>query len=157
MDKAKKRKLPPAGAGFALAFLLAALPGILLAAVGDIYRNDFSTRTSALPLPGDRWMSYDYDPNTQLYINYSGGGSTYNMWESNHLYQDAWGKPWMALRSSVIAILAWYSQMRMHSPQSMHLSSMMCARPSRTRMASVGQCFKQLVQPLHRVTSRRTE
>ena len=94
MDKAKKRKLPPAGAGFALALLLAALPGILLAAVGDIYRNDFSTRTSALPLPGDRWMSYDYDPNTQLYINYS-WASTYNMWESNDQYQDAWGKAWM--------------------------------------------------------------
>ena len=71
------------------------LPQLLLAASGDIYRNDFSTRTSAAPLPGDRWMSYDYDPNTQLYINYSGGGSAYSMWESNHLYQDAWGKAWM--------------------------------------------------------------
>ena len=33
---------------------------------GDFYRNDFSTRTSALPLPGDRWMSYDYDPERTL-------------------------------------------------------------------------------------------
>ena len=49
MDKAKKRKLPPAGAGFALALLLAALPGILLAAVGDIYRNDFNLVVTALP------------------------------------------------------------------------------------------------------------
>ena len=95
MDKAKKRKLPPAGAGFALALLLAALPGSLLAAVGDIYRNDFSTRTSALPLPGDRWMSYDYDPNTLLYYNYGGAASSYSMWELNEQYQDAWGKAWM--------------------------------------------------------------
>ena len=95
MNRTKERKLSPVGAGAALALLLALVPGLLLAAGGDIYRSDFSTRTSALPLPGDRWMSYDYDPNTQLYINYSGGGSTYNMWESNHLYQDAWGKPWM--------------------------------------------------------------
>ena len=95
MDKAKKRKLPPAGAGFALALLLAALPGILLAAVGDIYRNDFSTRTSVLPLPGDRWMSYTYDPNTLLYYNYGGAASSYSMWELNEQYQDAWGKAWM--------------------------------------------------------------
>ena len=61
------------GGGRKLAALLAVLPGILLAAAGDIYRNDFSTRTSALPLPGDRWMSYDYRPNTTLYNNYSGG------------------------------------------------------------------------------------
>ena len=39
MNKAKKRKLPPVGAGIALAFLLAALPGILLAGTGDIYRK----------------------------------------------------------------------------------------------------------------------
>ena len=94
MDRTKERKLSPARGGVALAFLLAAAPGILLAGGGDIYRNDFSSRTSALPLPGDRWMSYDYDPNTSLYINYS-GASTYNMWEKNKEYQDAWGKPWM--------------------------------------------------------------
>ena len=95
MEKTEKRKLPPVGAGIALAFLLAALPGILLAAAGDIYRNDFSTRTSATALPGDRWMSYDYRPNTTLYNNYSGGASTSNMWEYSDQYQDAWGKAWM--------------------------------------------------------------
>ena len=95
MDRTKERKTSPVGAGGALALFLAVLPGILLAASGDIYRNDFSTRTSALPLPGDRWMSYDYDPNITLYNNYTGGASTYNMWESNKTYQDAWGKAWM--------------------------------------------------------------
>ena len=95
LEKAKKRKHPPAGAGAALAFLLAAVPGFLLAAAGDIYRNDFSTRTSVLPLPGDRWMSYTYDPNTLLYYNYGGAASSYSMWELNEQYQDAWGKAWM--------------------------------------------------------------
>ncbi len=94
MEKTKERKLPPAGAGGALALLLAVLPEILLAGAGDIYRNDFSTRTSALPLPGDRWMSYDYDPNTMLYNNYT-GASVNNLWENNKTYQDAWGKAWM--------------------------------------------------------------
>ena len=40
---------------------------------GDVYRNDFSTRTSAAMLPGDRWMSYDYDPERTLYRNYGNG------------------------------------------------------------------------------------
>ena len=93
MTKVTKRA--QIGGGRKLAVLLAVLPGILLAATGDIYRNDFSTRTSATALPGDRWMSYDYRPNTTLYNNYSGGASTSNMWEYSDQYQDAWGKAWM--------------------------------------------------------------
>ena len=95
MNRTKERKLPLVGAGGALGCLLALAPALLLAAGGDIYRNDFSTRTSALPLPGDRWMSYDYDPGTTLYANYGGGASAYSMWESGDQYQDAWGKAWM--------------------------------------------------------------
>ena len=74
MNRTKERKNFPVGAGTALVLLLALAPALLLAAGGDIYRNDFSTRTSALPLPGDRWMSYNYRPNTTLYYNYPGGG-----------------------------------------------------------------------------------
>ena len=93
MTKVTKRA--QIGGGRKLAVLLAVLPGILLAATGDIYRNDFSTRTSATALPGDRWMSYDYRPNTTLYNNYSGGASISNMWEYTGQYQDAWGKAWL--------------------------------------------------------------
>ena len=73
------------------------LPQLLLAASGDIYRNDFSTRTSATALPGDRWMSYNYDPGTTLYYNYqyAGGATTSNLWEKSDEYQDAWVRAWM--------------------------------------------------------------
>jgi len=58
---------------------------------------------------------------------------------------------------SVTAILAWYSHTRMHSPQSMQRSSIICALPPRTRIASVGQRLRQLVQALHLSFSSRTE
>ena len=45
----------------------------------------------------------------------------------------------------------------MHSPQSMHLSESITAQPLRTRIASVGQCFMQVVQPVHFDESRDTE
>ena len=40
------------------------------ALAAEIYRNDFSTRTGAVAHPGDRWMSYTYDPAGTLYRNY---------------------------------------------------------------------------------------
>jgi hypothetical protein len=45
----------------------------------------------------------------------------------------------------------------MHSPQSMHLSAMMRAVPSRTRIAPTGQVVTQTVQPLQDSSSRITE
>lgn len=45
----------------------------------------------------------------------------------------------------------------MHSPQSMHLSEMICALPPRTRIAWVGQRLMQLVQPTHFSLSSVTE
>ena len=58
---------------------------------------------------------------------------------------------------SLMARLAWWGQMRMHSPQSMHRSPRMRALPSRTRMASVGQRLTQVMQPWHRSLFRVTE
>ena len=51
--------------------------------------------------------------------------------------------------ASLTARFAWCGQMRMHSPQSMQRSARMCAFPSRTRMASVGQRLMQLMHPVH--------
>ena len=45
----------------------------------------------------------------------------------------------------------------MHSPQSMQRSVMIVALPSRTRIACVGQCLMQLVQPTHLSLSSVTE
>ena len=45
----------------------------------------------------------------------------------------------------------------MHSPQSMQRSESISAQPPRTRMASVGQCFMQVVQPVHLLGSSDTE
>ncbi len=55
------------------------------------------------------------------------------------------------------ARLAWWGQMRMHSPQSMQRSVAMEALPFRMRMASVGQRFTQLVQPTHLSSFKMTE
>ena len=62
----------------------------------DIYRNDFSTRTSAATLPGDRWMSYDYDPERTLYRNYGNGNPLpLNFWNFPDQIQDGWMKAYM--------------------------------------------------------------
>ena len=62
----------------------------------DIYRNDFSTRTSAATLPGDRWMSYDYDPTRTLYRNYGNGNPLpLNFWNYPDQIQDGWMKAYM--------------------------------------------------------------
>jgi hypothetical protein len=44
-----------------------------------------------------------------------------------------------------------------HSPQSMQRSSRISALPRRTRMASVGQAFRQAIRPVHRSGTIRTE
>ena len=63
---------------------------------GDFYRNDFSTRTSAAALPGDRWMSYDYDPERTLYRNYGNGNPLpLNFWNYQDQFQDGWMKAYM--------------------------------------------------------------
>jgi len=62
----------------------------------DIYRNDFSTRTSATALPGDRWMSYTYDPDHTLYRNYAGNEEVPNAcWSKKDEFQDGWAKAYM--------------------------------------------------------------
>ncbi len=62
----------------------------------DVYRNDFSTRTSAAALPGDRWMSYTYDPGHTLYRNYASGEVVPNAcWSNNADFQDGWAKAYM--------------------------------------------------------------
>ena len=72
-----------------------ALSATLLFA-SDIYRNDFSTRTSATALPGDRWMSYTYDPAHTLYRNYGANEEMPNAcWSAKADYQDGWAKAYM--------------------------------------------------------------
>ena len=63
----------------------------------DVYRNDFSTRTSDQPLPGDRWFSYTYDPSVTLYHNYGGNATPSSTlpWSDNTQYQDGWAKAYM--------------------------------------------------------------
>ena len=63
----------------------------------------------------------------------------------------------MLERPSVNAILAWYGQTRMHSPQSMQSVFVMFAFPCCTLIASVGHFLIQFVHPLHLSISRRTE
>lgn len=65
----------------------------------DFYRNDFSTRTSGKSLPGDRWMSYTYDPSNTLCYNYPYDSMAESMspsvlWNST-AYQDSWAKVWI--------------------------------------------------------------
>ena len=73
----------------------------------------------------------------------------------NWPYSDGAGRailyvnPLISERAVNRARLAWWGQMRMHSPQSMHRSLAMTALPPWTRMASVGQRLMQLVQPTH--------
>ena len=55
------------------------------------------------------------------------------------------------------AFLAWLSQVRMHSPQSMQRASLILACPSVILMASVGHLLRQFVQPVHLFTSSFTE
>ena len=62
----------------------------------DVYRNDFATRTSVSPLPGDRWFSYAYDPSRVLYKNYARNEEPPNAcWNTNNEYQDGWAKAYM--------------------------------------------------------------
>ena len=66
------------------------------ALAADLYRNDFSTRTSAVAHPGDRWMSYTYDPGHTLYRNYASGEVVPNAcWSNNAEFQDGWAKAYM--------------------------------------------------------------
>ena len=66
------------------------------ALAADLYRNDFSTRTSAVAHPGDRWMSYTYDPTGTLYRNYGGGEEVPKAcWSVGGEYQDGWAKAYM--------------------------------------------------------------
>ena len=77
-----------------IACLAAVMASATLA--GDLYRNDFSTRTSAVAHPGDRWMSYTYDPAGTLYRNYGGGEEVPKAcWSNNGEYQDGWAKAYM--------------------------------------------------------------
>ncbi len=55
------------------------------------------------------------------------------------------------------ALLAWWGQMRIHSPQSMQRSEAIKALPFLMRIASVGQRFTQLVQPTHLSSFNVTE
>ena len=59
--------------------------------------------------------------------------------------------------SAVTGFLALCGHMRMHWPQSMHRDELMTACPPRILMASVGQCLRQVVQPVHLSWSRATE
>ena len=63
----------------------------------------------------------------------------------------------MIFSESTTAFFAWCGQMRIHSPQSIHRSEIMMAFPPRTRIASVGQCLTQVVQPQHFSLSSFTE
>ena len=77
-----------------IACLAAVMASVTLAE--DIYRNDFSARTSAATLPGDRWMSYDYDPERTLYRNYGNGNPLpLNFWNYPDQIQDGWMKAYM--------------------------------------------------------------
>ena len=68
----------------------------VLSFADDIYRNDFSTRTSATVLPGDRWMSYTYDPDHTLYRNYPSNEEVPNAcWSKKDEFQDGWAKAYM--------------------------------------------------------------
>ena len=79
-----------------MAGVCAAVAAASAARAAEIYRNDFSTRTSAVAHPGDRWMSYTYDPAGTLYRNY---GSNEEMpkacWSNNAEFQDGWAKAYM--------------------------------------------------------------
>ena len=83
--------------------LFGRLAGVCAAAVAagaaladDVYRNDFTARTSAAALPGDRWMSYDYDPTCTLYTNYSSNEEPPNAcWKKEYEFQDGWAKACM--------------------------------------------------------------
>ena len=77
-----------------IACLAAVAANTTLAA--DVYRNDFSTRTSVVAHPGDRWMSYDYDPTRTLYRNYGNGNPLpLNFWNHPEEIQDGWMKAYM--------------------------------------------------------------
>jgi hypothetical protein len=56
-----------------------------------------------------------------------------------------------------ILFLALFGQLRIHSPQSMQRSESITAQPLRILIASVGQCFIQVVQPVHLLGSSATE
>ena len=77
-----------------IACLAAVAANTTLAAA--VYRNDFSTRTSVVAHPGDRWMSYTYDPARTLYRNYGGGEEVPKAcWSVGGEYQDGWAKAYM--------------------------------------------------------------
>ena len=80
---------------FCMAAAVALAAGAVFAI--DVYRNDFSTRTSDQPLPGGRWFSYTYDPNVTLYHNYGGSSTPASTlpWSDNTQYQDGWAKAYM--------------------------------------------------------------
>ena len=80
---------------FCLAAAIALAAGASFAV--DVYRNDFSTRTSAGAIPGDRWFSYTYDPSVTLYHNYGGNATPSSTlpWSDNAQTQDGWAKAYM--------------------------------------------------------------
>ena len=79
-----------------MAGVCAAVAAASAARAAEIYRNDFSTRTSAVAHPGDRWMSYTYDPAGTLYRNYGSGEEVPKAcWSNSGEYQDGWAKAYM--------------------------------------------------------------
>ena len=79
-------------------FSMAAAVALAAGAVSavDVYRNDFSTRTSDQPLPNDRWFLYTYDPSRVLYKNYARNEEPPKAcWNTNNEYQDGWAKAYM--------------------------------------------------------------
>ena len=80
---------------FYMATAVALAAGVSFAV--DVYRNDFSTRTSEGTLPGERWFSYTYDPSVTLYHNYGGNATPSSTlpWSDNTQYQDGWAKAYM--------------------------------------------------------------
>lgn len=80
---------------FYMATAVALAAGVSFAV--DVYRNDFSTRTSEGALPGERWFSYTYDPSVTLYHNYGGNATPSSTlpWSDNAQTQDGWAKAYM--------------------------------------------------------------
>ena len=107
-----------------LAVICAAVSAGSAALAAEIYRNDFSTRTSAAALPGDRWMSYTYDPARTLYRNYASNEEVPKAcWSNSGEYQDGWAKAYMDSSSMTyppsFAVALLHHRMRRRGPRAM--------------------------------------